>query len=586
MIWQLKERAPEEFIKQFPEYPDFVLNLLWHREIKSQQGIDNFFNPDYETDLHNPFLMKGMEQAVKRLEKAIVNKEKIVIYGDYDTDGICASAILYETFKILGAGEIDVYIPDRFKEGYGLNTAAVKEIAQGGAKVLITVDCGITDVSEVELANSLGLEVIITDHHLVHDDLPKALAVVDVRQKDDAYPFKWLSGAGVAFKFAQALLENWRKIGENVPPPGWEKWLLDLVALATIADLPPLLEENRTLVRYGLIVLEKTRRLGLKELFKISGLQSSASVEGGSASGGLNSWKVSFILAPRLNAAGRINHADISFRLLITDSLPEAQELARRLDFYNQERQKLVEDIIKEIKKGLDDLMAVKELPKLLFEVSARASAGTTGLVAGKLTEEYHRPVMVCAPLGDEFRGTGRSIPTFNLVKAMEECVKSQPDLLVEFGGHAMAAGFTVKKEKLPVFKELFQKIAERDIKDEDLTPRLDIDLEIGPELVNWEFFDWITKFEPFGENNRRPLFLIRDLEISEARVVGNGGKHLKLKLQSPGGKSFNAIGFGLSRFQESARPGLKVDVVFDLSVDEWNGNRELQLKIIDLKKS
>ena len=574
MIWQLKEKAPEDFIKQFPEYPDFVLNLLWHREIKSQKGIDDFFNPDYETDLYNPFLMKGMEQTVKRLEKAIAGKEKIVIYGDYDTDGICASVILYETFKVLGASELDVYIPDRFKEGYGLNPAAVKEIAQGGAKVLITVDCGITDVSEVDLANSLGLEVIITDHHLVHDDLPEALAVIDVRQKDDSYPFKWLTGAGVAFKLVQALLERRRKDGGG-PAPGWEKWLLDLVALATIADLPPLLDENRTLVKYGLIVLEKTRRLGLKELFKISGILASA----------LDSWKVSFILTPRLNAAGRINHADISFRLLTTDSLPEAQELARRLDLCNQERQKLVEGIIKEIKDGLDVLTAAgKELPKLLFEVSARASAGTTGLVAGKLTDEYHRPAMVCAPLEDEFRGTGRSIPTFNLVKAMEECVKEQPDLLVEFGGHAMAAGFTVKKEKLSVFKELLQKIAERDVKEEDLTPRLDIDLEIDAGSVNWELYDWMVKFEPFGENNKRPLFLMRGLEVGEVRVVGNGGKHLKLKLQGPGGKSFNAIGFGLARFQESAKPGSKVDAVFDLSVDEWNGNRELQLKIVDLK--
>ncbi len=575
MIWQLKEKAPEDFMKQFPEYPDFVLNLLWHREIKSQKGVDDFFNPDYEINLHNPFLMKGMEKAVRRLEKTIADKEKIVIYGDYDTDGICASAILYETFKILGVGELDVYIPDRFKEGYGLNPAAVKEIAQGGAKVLITVDCGITDVSEVELANSLGLDVIITDHHLVHDDLPRASVIIDVRQKDDSYPFKWLTGAGVAFKLVQALLERRRETRESGPPPGWEKWLLDLVALATIADMPPLLEENRTLVRYGLIVLEKTRRPGLKELFKISGLQGSA----------LDAWKVGFLLTPRLNAAGRINHADISFRLLTTDSLPEAQDLARRLDLYNQERQKLVDGIIREIKAGLNALIAAgRELPKLIFETSALASAGTTGLVAGKLTDEYHRPAMVCAPLEDEFRGTGRSIPTFNLVRAMEECVKNRPDLLVEFGGHAMAAGFTVKKEKLPVFRELLQKIAGRDIKEDDLAPRLDIDLEISPQSVNWELYDWMMKFEPFGENNKRPLFLARGLEVGETRIVGNGGKHLKLKLRDSGGKSFNAIGFGLAENGKNLAAGSKIDVVFELAIDEWNGNRELQLKIVDLK--
>lgn len=579
MIWNFKPKAPEEFLRQFPEYPDFVLNLLWHREIKTQKEIDEFFNPDYEADLHNPFLMKGMEEAARRLEKAIADKEKIIIYGDYDTDGICASAILYETFKVLGVENMDVYIPDRFKEGYGLNLGAIKEIAEGGAKVLITVDCGITDVSEVDFANSLGLEMIITDHHLVHGDLPKALVIVDARQEDDSYPFKWLAGAGVAFKLVQALLDHRRKApqGGFAPPAGWEKWLLDLVALATIADLPPLIGENRTLVKYGLIVLEKTRRLGLKELFNIAGLQEPV----------LDSWKVGFILTPRLNAAGRINHADISFRLLTTDSLPEAQDLARRLDGYNQERQKLVGGIVKEIKSNLDNLMAGgAELPKLIFEGSSQASAGTTGLVASKLTDEYHRPAMIYGSSNDNIRGTGRSIPTFNLVKAMEECAQTHPDLLVEFGGHAMSAGFTVKKEKLAIFKNLLQEIARRDIKDEDLTPRMDIDSEIKPAVINWDFYDWMIKLEPFGKNNERPLFLMRGLEIVETRVVGNGGKHLKLKMKNADGKSFNAIGFGLADFQKISQIGSKVDVVFELAVDEWNGSRELQLKVIDLKPS
>ena len=582
MFWQLKESAPQKFIEDFPEYNPVVLQLLYHRGLKTQQQIDEFFNPDYEGDLHDPFLMLGVAEAVKRLEQAIKQEEKIAIFGDYDADGVCGSVILKTVLEELGADlSGGIFIPNRLKEGYGLNEEAIKKMAKKNVKLLITVDCGISDLADIELANSLGLEVIITDHHQPGHKLPRAKVIINPWQSKDKYPFKELSGTGVAFKLAQALIKNNDKI-----KPGWEKWLLDLVALATVADCVPLLGENRTLVRYGLLVLAQTQRLGLQELMKIARLKPAYEAE--TLWTNLDTYSIGFVLAPRLNAAGRIEHADLALDLLVTRDLANARAMAQQIDDYNRQRQKITDGIVAEIEKRLKEKAPDKEYP-VIIECDKDWSPGVIGLVAGKISDRYHRPSIIFSSVnGGEsgcVRGSARSIPNFNIVAAIEEC----SDLLVEFGGHKGAAGLELKEENLEAFKEKFNKITRQTLREKDLTPVLEVDLEVQPSDLGWELFDNLERLEPFGQGNERPAWLLKAMEITSLRVVGNGSKHLKLELKNESlpNKTFRAIGFGLANKNGGGelKIGDKMDIVFELIADEWNGTRNLQLKIIDFKK-
>ena len=581
MFWHLKPPAPEEFIKQFPEYSPIALRLLFERGLTTRISIDEFFSPDYNEDLHDPFLMLGMKEAVKRVLKAIDKKEKIAIFGDYDADGVCGAVILKSVLEILGVKEkeIEIYIPDRNREGYGLNLEAVKKIAEQKIDLIITVDCGITDFEEIELANSLGVEVIITDHHLVAAKLPKAKIIINPWQKKDNYPFKELAGAGVAFKLAQGLL---KKTKAEIPA-GWEKWLLDLVALATVADCVPLLGENRTLVRYGLIVLAQTQRIGLKELMEIARLNPIFEAE--TLTTNLDSYSLGFILAPRLNAAGRLEHAAVGFKLLTTEDPAEAKILAKKIDSQNRQRQKITDEIVAEVEKRAKDYLTSENQP-VIVERDAAWSPGLVGLAAGKITDRYHRPAVIFSQKENGFlRGSVRSISGFNIVEALEECA----DLIGEFGGHAAAAGLSLEDKNYLLFKERINQIARRKLKKEDLIPQLEIDSEVQPEEINWELFDSLTRFEPFGQRNKEPKFLVRDLRIVNCRMVGNGQKHLKLELKSDRmpGKIFKAIGFGLANGQNNnLKTGDKVDLVFELLADEWNGNKELQMKMLDIHKT
>ncbi|HRY52365.1 MAG TPA: single-stranded-DNA-specific exonuclease RecJ [Candidatus Portnoybacteria bacterium] len=581
MIWQLKPSAPKEFIAQFPEYNPVVLELLSRRGINTQEKIDEFFNPDYEGDLHDPFLMLGMAEAVKRITKAIENKEKIAIFGDYDADGVCGSVLLQATLAELGADiSGGIYVPDRVKDGYGLNQEAIKKMKKEGVGLMLTVDCGISEKADIDFANSLGLEVVVTDHHQPGKSLPKAEAIVNPWQKKDKYPFKELAGVGVAFKLAQALIGSSKKT-----KPGWEKWLLDLVALGTVADCMPLLGENRTLVRYGLIVLAQTQRMGLQELMKVARLNPIYEIE--KLKTNLDTYSLGFVLAPRLNAAGRIDHADLAVDLLLTQDRGEAAAMAKKINDHNGRRQKITEDIVKEIERRIAGDLNNEKKP-VLFASDPNWSPGVIGLVAGKIADRHNRPAFIFSSASQgqptHLRGSARSVPAFNLIEAISACA----ELLAEYGGHIGAAGLELEAKNLAAFEEKINQIACQKLKGIDLTPVLEVDAELKPADIDWKLFDNLEKFEPFGKNNERPLWLIKNLEVAGVRVVGNGSKHLKLELKSEQlpKKTFKAIGFGLAgNGNADLAFGDKIDIVCEIIVDEWNGTRNLQLKIVDLKQ-
>jgi len=582
MNWILKPKPPEDFIKQFPEYEPIILQLLYSRGLRDQKTIDEFFNPDYEEDLHDPFLMLGMEKAINRIFEAIKKQESIAIFGDYDADGVCGAVILKTVLEALGANlSGGVYIPDRKVEGYGLNIPAIKKISEQKVELILTVDCGSSDFEEIKLANSLSIETIIVDHHKAGDKLPKAHAVVNPCQKGDKYPFKGLAGAGVAFKLAQALISDKCLVASDKElPNGWEKWLLDLVAIATVADCVPLLGENRTLVRYGLIVLAQTQRPGLLELMKIARLNPIFEAE--TLKTNLDSYSLGFILGPRLNAAGRMHHASLAFELLMAKDQDEARVLAEKINQHNIERQKMTEEVVAEVEEKIKPLIADKDNFAIIVS-DKNWSRGIIGLVAGKISERYHRPVIVLREEEKESRGSARSIPGFDIVDAVAQC----SDLLLEFGGHPGSAGMALENKNLPAFTEKINKIAHKKLKETDLTPVLQIDAQINAENIVWGIFDRLKEFEPCSNyGNPRPTFLLKNLEIVNLRLVGSNSQHLKLELKSDKleNKIFKAIGFRLANGNGHIKAGDRVDLVFELIADEWNGSRELQLKIIDIK--
>ncbi len=586
MKWQVKPKAPGAFFKKFPEYSSLIGQLLYNRGLKTQKQIDEFFNPDFLEDFHDPFLLKGMRKAVKRILQAIKKKEKIVIYGDYDADGVCATAILFLTLKNLGFENLDYHIPDREKENHGLNEKSVRTLAQAGAKLIITVDCASRDLAEVDLANSLGLDVIITDHHELGDKLPSVVALINPLRKGGKYPFQDLAGAAVAYKLAWALLST--KEGKSLNY--LKKWLLDLVALATVADVMPLIGENRTLVKYGLAVLAQTKWLGLQELMKVAQVDAQVSQPssiGQAPSTNLDVYTLGYILGPRLNAAGRIDHANNAFQLLVTQNRKEAKELAERLNQNNLTRQNLTDKIVQEVISRLEKRMAQGENSKLIFEGSPDWPVGLIGLVAGKISDRYCRPTFIYQEKEGRIFASGRTVPQFDLIKTIEKSAH----LLDNFGGHKKAAGFQTKKDNLEQVKKIFYQLAEEKLKEEDLVPQVNIDMELSLEDINWSNYEAIQRFAPFGQANPQPKFLAKGLEVKDARIVGNNGRHLKMELmifdsQSSRGRTFKAIGFNLGQWQEKLKVGDAIDMVFELIADEWNGYRDLQLKIVDLKSS
>jgi single-stranded-DNA-specific exonuclease len=505
-----------------------------------------------------------MKQAVERIYQAKVKAEPVVIFGDYDADGVCGSAILAKTFKELGVN-FTVYLPDREKEGYGLNIKAVEEIAKGGAKLIITVDCGISNAAEADKVKELGLDLIITDHHHVPEQPPTALAIIHPAW-DKNYPFKFLAGGGVAFKLASGLIKDARFSGDK-NREGLEKWLLDLVAISTVADMVPLVGENRTLVKFGLTVLAKTKNLGLIKLMEVAGINSEK----------LDTFSLGYQVAPRINAAGRMDHANTAYELLTTDNVEEAITLAHQLNKRNTERQQLTEKLVAEAKAQLKSL---DPLPLLVVAGGQNWNPGIIGLVASKLTQDFARPALVYSFDGNRYVASGRSVKEFNLIEALDKL----SDYFIKYGGHAGAAGFSISPEKFEEFKQKITAAAVSVLAGRELIPTLTVDLKINLAQVDWPLIGALEQFSPYGENNFRPRFLIEDLTVVLAETVGGTGSHLRLMVKQSG-LTRKIICFGFGELCPILKPVQKIDVVCELGVNQWNGNQELQLSLIDLKE-
>jgi single-stranded-DNA-specific exonuclease len=536
--------------------------LLVNRGFVDKETASSFLSPELK-DLHDPFLLSGMSEAVSRLADAVKAGEKVAIYGDYDVDGTTSTALLYLFFKSIGV-EVLCYIPERLTEGYGLNKDAIKTLAGRDVKVIITVDCGINNNEEVAHAATLGIDVIITDHHEVPDELPRAVAVVDPLRKDSEFPFKGLAGVGVAFNLVIALRAGFKEAGIIDGDGPNLKRFLDIVSIGTVADVVPLVDENRVLVRYGLSELNNTTRPGLKALIDVSNARQ----------GHITSEKIAFQLAPRINAAGRLDKADVALRLLITEDAKEARELATKLDTENSARQMIEARIRIEATEMVE---AADCFPgdKAIVLYSDSWHPGVIGIVASRLVEKYGRPVALIAIDGQVGKGSLRSVNGVNLMAGLTASAAT----LEKFGGHKAAAGLTVSKDKVVEFRETFIGFMNSTLTDDDLTPSLDIDGELSLDELDSRFTAEIDRFSPFGRGNEKPLLCAAGAEVIDSVIVGT--KHLKLRIRQNGRKR-DAIAFG----KASLHPLKGVfDIAFCPYMDEWNGVRSLKLSVKELRK-
>ncbi|MCX6763908.1 MAG: single-stranded-DNA-specific exonuclease RecJ [Candidatus Moranbacteria bacterium] len=567
-IWKIKESGNLVDDSETSKYHRVILELLAKRGISDPAEVERFFNSSYERDILDPFLFSGMEKAVARITEAKKKKEKIAVFGDYDADGVTATIILVETLEQLGFEKVIYYIPDRQLEGYGLNIEAIEYLQKEKVKLIVTVDCGITNLEEVAKAQALGMDIIITDHHHVPEKIPEALAVINPHQKNSGYPFPDLAGVGVALKLAEAL---YQKI--NPEKKEQLKWALDLAAIGTIADCVPLQGENRVLAKYGLLVLSKTRRLGLQELFKVGSIQIDADNVP-------NARKIAFQVAPRVNAAGRMDHANMAYELIRETDRVKARDLALEVESKNQQRQKVTAEIAKQVRLLAGSSFKDK---KFIFAENEHWPVGILGLVAGKIAEEFGKPTAILQKQAKEIVGSFRSIPTVDIMEMLEKC----QELLIRFGGHSQAAGVRLLSENAKKFYEQMEKNINAELAGRELIPEIEVDLEIKPEDINWDLAMELKKLEPFGQGNEEPLFLMRRMAVMETKVVGNGNKHLKVQLRAENGgpKIFEAIGFRMGE-RKIPQNGEIIDLVFSLAEDEWNGNKKLQLTLVDFKKS
>lgn len=587
--WINSPIPPEDFLNSHPELPPTVARLLWNRNLRTQEQIDEFLNPDYSADIHDPFLFNDMNKALDIIFSAVTQNKNIVVHGDYDADGVCAAAVIINCLKKIGAQNVSVFLPHREEDGYGLNLQTVQELKDKKTDLIITCDCGVSNVAEIKLVKELNMQIIITDHHSVPAEIPPADAIIHPKIPNERYPDKGLCGGAVAFKLVQGILkrhkEKHHKLLDGQKHESFEKWMLDLVAIATIGDMVPLIGESRTLARYGLTVLNKTKNLGLKKLMFTAGLTDE---NANPKRGAFDARTVGFQIVPRLNAAGRMDHANTAYALLTATDEAEAENLAWQLNQNNIDRQKLTENLVNQALKQIKKTK--QENNPAILVLGEGWGLGTLGLVAGKLKDQFYKPAIVMGLVDDEISGSGRSISEFNLIAALQ----ARPDLFTKFGGHPQACGFTLKnKEVLEEFKKyLNEKVAEK-TKDVELVPQIQIDAEVDLDEINWKLYDLLQKFEPFGMNNSEPVYSAHNLTLVNVEPVGQDGKHLRLMLKHNSHVVKKTIGFGLGDtnkhpddWKKNLRPGDKIDIAFSIEVNEWNGNRELQMTIEDLKKS
>lgn len=568
--WQVATPASEEHLRQFRGITPIVAQILINRGIDNPKDARQFLY-DKQTS-YSPFDLTDMQKAVGRIRQAIKKNETIIVYGDFDADGVTSTTLLVESLRKMGA-HAKPYIPNRADEGYGLNSPALRTLARDGATLIITVDCGIRSIEEVEDAKQVGLDIIVTDHHSLGPEIPDAYAVVN--PKRGSYHEPMLAGVGVAFKLVQALImaerKNKRSNGRNgnhndVVDVGS---LLDLVAIGTVADLMPLNHlENRILVRRGLEVLNMGQRPGVRALLDVAGVDP----------GNISATTIGFTLGPRINAAGRLDDAILAYRLLSSNEDHEAQYWAQQLQDLNVKRQEYTRSAQLTIREQLDEHEA-KNLP-LIFTSHHSFEAGIVGLVAGRIAEEYFRPVVVMEQGETESRASCRSIPQFDITSALDQCA----DLLVRHGGHALAAGFTVVNENITALRERLTGLASDSLEGQELRPTLDIDMEIDIHQLNEGLVKELALLEPCGNGNPRPVFAANNVHVAEYRTVGRDDNHLKIRFSRAGQPALDGIGFGLGEWVRDMPD--RIDIAFQLELNEWNGRQTLQANLQDIRPS
>lgn len=543
-----------------------IEKILENRGLNDPADLARFVKPDFEKDFHDPYLLRGMDSAVERVYEAVEKQERIIVYGDYDVDGISAAAIMVIALRHLGA-QVSYRLPHRLEDGYGLSMKFIDEFEKIGVGLLITVDCGVSNADEIKKAKQQGIDVIVTDHHKIPEKYPEhAFEVLHPMREDGNYPYKWLTGAGVAFKFAHALLQ---KDGHGQEHNSLIFSLLDLASLGTVADCGPITGENRLIVKKGLEMLPDTKWHGLKFL------QDMARVD---PSKPYNTHTIGFQIAPRINAAGRIDSPYFALQLLIqSEKSDTTRRLAEKLEKLNYERQKMTREALSEAEQRINK----PENKNIYIEYDKNWHVGIIGLVAGKISEKYTRPAIVLQDFGDYLVASARSPGFFNII---ETITKLSP-FLDNFGGHAQAAGFSIQKKYLKEFIKKMRESSENILKNADLKAILDIDCEIKVEDINWKTLELLESLEPYGISNERPKFLLKDAQVDYVKNIGKQASHLTFNV-SKEGKTIRSIGFNMGRFVDYARKHRTLDIVFQLERNSWKGKNSIEMKLVDFSAS
>lgn len=538
---------------------EIIARALINRGIDTLPKVSAFFNTELSS-LHDPYLMKGMDKAVGRILEAVKARERICVYGDYDVDGITSTAVMVRTLRRLGADPI-YYIPNRMEEGYGLSMGSIDFIKEHGINLIVTVDCGIRSNDIIDYASSLGMQVIVTDHHECEGELPNAFSIINPHQYECCYPYKGLAGVGVAFKLASSLLER-SGYGDFAAE------LLDLVTLGTIADVVPLLDENRVIVKNGLEKIRHSTNEGIRALLEVCGLSGKE----------LNAYNVAFMLAPRINAAGRIADASDCVELLLTDNPAKAADIAKKLDADNRERQGIENQILNDAVAMLESSVDF-EKDRALVLAGEGWHIGVIGIVASRLVDRYYLPAMVMSVDGELSKGSARSIPGFNIFEAMSK----YGSLFEKYGGHEMAAGFTIRTDRIEELRESMNKEVARVLGTEKPMPELRVDYKLSPGDINLDTVNKLKLLEPFGIGNPSPLYVYRALRVLSARAVGSDGKHLSLMVYD-GVNEIKCIAYNLGNMQKVLSIGKKIDIICSVENNLWNNIESVQLNIKDIR--
>lgn len=562
--WVYAQPDKEESVPKLMEslgVPDSIARLLALREVTSFEEARRFFRPDPE-QLHDPFLMKDMEAAANRLSRAIRNRERVLIYGDYDVDGTSATAVLILFLKEFGL-DVSFFIPHRFKDGYGISREGVEHAEAIGANLIVSVDCGITAVEEAKLARELGIDLVICDHHMAGEELPDACAVLDPKRRDCSYPFDGLTGAGVAYKLIRATSV---RLGISTEPADR---LLDLVAISIASDIVPVTDENRVLMRMGLELINSSPRPGIRSLL-VRSKSNGAKVTGKT---------ILFTIGPRINAAGRMGDATIAVELMVSRDPKQADACASQLEEINLKRRDIDSRTTGEAISKLEKEYDLDGLSSMVL-YDPEWHLGVIGIVASRLVDAYYRPVIMLSEIEGKVKGSARSIHGFNIYEALREC----EDLLEQFGGHEYAAGLTMEAHHVEEFRKRIDRIACRSLSESDFEPELTVDMQLDLEQVDLKFWKLLSQFEPFGPGNGCPVFVSRSVELEgDPAIVGNG--HLKLRLRQNGSSVFEAIGFNMHDYMPMLREcaGRRMDVAYEIEENYWNRRRSLQLRLRDI---